>query len=344
MANLGILGYNPLRYYPNGGASFEALAHEIYLQEDEVAFRCDLVTLHDGYLKDFSANNISDNHARNIIAAFANNQNEMNLHYGQGYRNVLITKAPRCNPGDIVASEPHINIGEKVHDLLLRSNAKECDSVVKKLNNFMQESRRKLKKINKQLNTQADMFFLWSPSTEPQLPSFHRKYAIDGAIVASMDFVRGIGIAARMETKIVDGATGSSDTDLKAKLRYALNSLRYNDLVYLHVNAPDEESHKRSIDGKIRILEKLDQELVEPMKKYLDDNYKDKYRIAILPDHYTHVSDGKHADKLVHFVMYGKDIKRDDTMAFSEKSISQKSKSIIMSYEFIDFFIRREII
>jgi 2,3-bisphosphoglycerate-independent phosphoglycerate mutase len=342
VANLGILGYNPLRYYPNGRTSFEALAQEIYLQEDEIAFRCNLVSLDNGYLKDFTANNISDNDAKNIIENIETGDDEMTLYTGQSYRNILIVKAPHCNPGDIVAFEPHMNIGKKIDELQLKTTSEKDYAVVDNLNKFMLESISMIKKINKKVKSHTDMLFLWSPSTEPHLPSFHRKYGIDGAIISGVDFLRGIGIAARMENRKISGATGYSDTDLKAKLRSAINSLRYNDLVFVHANAPDEESHNQNVKGKVRIIEKIDRELIGPMKEYLDKSYKNKYRFAILPDHYTLLSDGKHSDKLVPFVIYGQGIKRNDVATYCEKSVSQKTKFIIKSYEFMDFFINRE--
>ena len=340
VANLGILGYNPLRYYPNGRASFEALAQDIYLQEDEIAFRCNLVSLSNGCLKDFTAGNISDGHARNIIENINIGQNDVRLYPGQSYRNILIAKVPRCNAGDIIAFEPHMNIGKKIGELLLRGTTKESEVAVKKLNRFMLESITQLQELNKEFKTPADMLFPWSPSSEPRLPSFHRKYGIDCAIISAMDFMRGIGIAARMENKKIPGATGYSDTDIKAKLRYAINSSRYNDLVYIHMNAPDEESHNLDIEGKVRIIEKIDRELVGPMKEYLDRRCSNRYRIAILPDHFTLVSDGKHSDRLVPFAIYGEGIKRDDVATFCEKSITQKSKAIIKSYEFMDFLLK----
>ena len=119
-----------------------------------------------------------------------------------------------------------------------------------------------------------------------------------------------------------------------------VNSLRYNDVVFLHVNAPDEESHNRDVQGKISILEKIDRELIGPMKEYLDANHPDKYRLAILPDHYTLVGDGKHSDHLVPYVICGKGISRDDVSLFSEKAVAQKSVSIIKSYEFMDFCLK----
>lgn len=341
VSNLGILGYNPLRYYPNGRASFEALAQDIYLQEGEIALRCNLVSLSDGCLKDFTAGNITDAHSRAILERLEYDQDCFRLYPGQSYRNLLIVKAGLCHPSELKCFEPHMHIGEKIDSLAIRGEGTHGPELAEKLNQFMLSSATQIKRINEELQTPADMLFLWSPSLEPKLPSFHKKRGIDGAVISGLDFMRGIAMAARMENKKIPGATGYSDTDLGAKFRCAVISLRYNDLVFIHVNAPDEESHNRDVTGKVRIIEKIDQELIGPMKKYLDINYPEKYKIAVLPDHYTCLSDGKHTDHLVPYVVYGKGINRDDVSSFCERCISQKSRSILKSYEFMDFFVSK---
>ena len=342
VANLGILGYNPMRYYPNGRASFEALAQDIFLDEGDIAFRCNLVSLRDGRLKDFTANNISDAEARRIIENLELNDDTLSIYPGQGYRNIMIARGANCNAGEIVASEPHHNIGRPIEELLLKGTSTRSIKVAEKLNRIMLDSSKKIEELNKEFNSLADMMFLWSPSSEPRIPSFHRKFGIDGAIISGLDFMRGIGIAARMESRKVPGATGYSDTNLKEKLRYTQDSLRYNDLVYLHINAPDEESHMKNVSGKVDIIEKIDKEIVGPIKDYLDRNYPNEYRLAALPDHYTLLKNGEHSDMLVPYLIFGKGIERDYVSSFTEKSIAEKSRTIIKSYEFMEFLIERE--
>lgn len=340
VANLGILGYNPLRYYPNGRASFEALAQDIYLEEDELALRCNLISLSHGYLKDFTANNVSNEQAKTIIEGLEYDEKDFKVYPGQSYRNILVVKRVQCNPSDLKFLEPQENIGRNVKDLLIKAKNPNAEEVAEKLNKFMLESIAQIKKVNSKLHSPADMLFLWSPSTEPRLPSFHKKYGIDGAIISGLDFLRGIAIAARMEARKIAGATGYSDTDLISKFKYAVDSLRHNDLVFLHINAPDEESHNKDVMAKVQIIEKIDKDVIGPMKKHLNQNYPGKYKLAVLPDHFTLLSNGKHSDHLVPYIIYGKGIKRDDVFSYSEKSISQKSRSIIKSYEFMDFFLK----
>jgi 2,3-bisphosphoglycerate-independent phosphoglycerate mutase len=339
VANMGILGYNPLRYYPNGRASFEALAQDIILDDNDIAFRCNLVSIKKGILTDFTSNNIDDLAAQKIINTISSNINGIEIYSGQSYRNLLIVRNAGVNANDIMCYEPHMNIGEPIDKLPMKGKSKEVQELIKSLNNFLVKSQDIISEINKEINSSADGLFLWSPSSTPIMPSFHRKFGIDGAIITGMDFLKGMAISTRMEHRKIQGATGYSDTDLNSKLRGTILSLNNNDFVFVHINAPDEESHSLNVQGKVKILEKIDKEFIAPLKVYLDSNYKDNYRISILPDHYTYASNGKHDDKLVPYTIYGKDIKRDDVKIFSENEIISKSRTIIASYDFMNSFI-----
>jgi 2,3-bisphosphoglycerate-independent phosphoglycerate mutase len=343
VANLGLLGYNPTRYYPNGRSSFEALAQNIFLDDNDITMRCNLIALQDGKIKDFTASNITDQQARQIIENLVVPNDHVVLYPGQSYRNLLITKHVLCNAKDIISFEPHHNVGKAIDGLLLVGKTPESEKLAKELNEFMLDSIEQIRELNQKLQTPADMIFLWSPSSVPWLPAFQRKYGITGSIICGLDFLRGIAYAAGLDAKVIPGATGYSDTNLQAKLQYAKNSLRYHDLVFIHVNAPDEESHRLDPEAKVRILEKIDQELVEPLLGYLESNFPGDYRIAVLPDHYTLSTDGTHTDGLVPYLIYGKGIKRGDVRQFTEKSIAEKSVSIVKSYEFMDFFLVRPV-
>ncbi len=342
VANLGILGYNPLRYYPNGRASFEALAQDIYLDDDDIVFRCNLVSLKGGTLKDFTASNISDEDSVKIIENLKIDDNRIKMYQGQSYRNILIIKNERINANEILAFEPHMNIGKKVDQLLLKGTNSESQKVADFLNNIMIDSIVKIKDLNKRFNTKADMIFLWSPSSAPRLFSFHKKFGIDGAVVSGLDFTRGIAMAASMAVKKTRGATGYSNTNLKEKLKDAKNHLMHNELVYIHINAPDEESHNKNIKGKVKIIERIDEEIVGPILEFLNERFENRYRIAVLSDHYTLLENGKHLGKPVPYALYGKNIKKDRVMEFSEKGIESKNKNVIKSYEFLDFVIGQD--
>lgn len=341
VANMGVLGYNPTRYYPHGRSSFEALAQNIFLEDNDITMRCNLIKLQDRKIKDFTSNNITDQQARLIIDNLAVPHDHYKLYPGQSYRNLLIVKHVSGHAKDIISSEPHHNIGKSIDELLLAGKTPEAEKLARELNEFMLDSIDQIKKLNQTLHTPADMLFIWSASSVPWLPAFQRKYGITGSVICGLDFLRGIAYAAGLDAKKIPGATGYSDTNLQAKLEYAKNSLRYHDLVYIHINAPDEEAHVLNPQGKAQILEKIDRELIKPLFDFLESNYPGDYRIALLPDHYTLSTDGTHTDALVPYLVYGKGIKRGDVREFTEKSIGEKSVSIMKSYEFMDFFLIR---
>ena len=263
----------------------------------------------------------------------------MELYAGQSYRNILIIRNANIDVAKLKLYEPHENIGKKITNLFPSGSDKNSSKIAFLLKELMIKSLLRIKELNKKYSTHADLLFPWSVSTEPKLPSFHRKFDIDGAIISGIDFMHGIGLAARMETKKISGATGYSNTNLRSKLSAAINSLKYNDLVYIHINAPDEESHIKNAKGKVAILEKIDRELVKPLLHHLEEYYNGNFRLAILPDHYTITLDGMHGTLPVPYVMYGAGIGADDVMTFSEKTIKENSNVLLKSYEFMDFLL-----
>jgi len=342
VSNLGILGYNPLRYYPNGKASFEALAQDIYLDDDDIVFRCNLVTLEGRKLKDFTAGNISNEDAGNIIDNLKLDYNRIRLYQGQGYRNILIIKNSRIKANEILSFEPYMNIGKKVDQILLNGTSDESWKVADFLNNIMLDSVKKIKDLNKRFSTSSDMVFLWGPSSTPRLFSFHKKFGVDGAVVTGSDFTRGIAMAASMAVKKASSTVEYTSIDLKEKLKEAKNHLMHNELVYIHINAPDEELHKRNIEDKIKIIERIDQEIIGPILEFLNKRFEDRYRIAVLSDHYTLSENKNYMTSPVPYALYGKNIKKDEVTVFSGKEIESKNKNVIKSYEFLDFVIGQD--
>jgi 2,3-bisphosphoglycerate-independent phosphoglycerate mutase len=341
-ANLGILGYNPLRYYPNGRASFEALAQDIYLDDDDIVFRCDLVSLERGNLKDFTSANIIDEEAGKIIENLKFSDSRIKIYRGKGYRNLLILKDAKIKANEILASEPDISTGKKIDRLLLKGTGDESRKVAGLLNDIMLDSIEKIKDLNKKFSTAADMIFLWSPSSVPRLFSFHKKFGIGGAVVPGLDFTRGIAVAAGMAVKKTREAACYSNTDLKEKLEDAKNHLMHNELLYIHINAKDKEPHNSDVKSRVKIIEKIDNEIVGPVLEFLNEKFEGRYRIAVLSDYYTLLENGKHLGKPVPYALYGKNIGKDGVLGFSEKEIESANKNVIKSYEFLDFVISQD--
>lgn len=340
VANMGILGYNPTRYYPSGRASFEAMAQDLYLDADDIAFRCNLISLNERReIVDFTSGQLGNEKALRIIDHLKIDHSDMELYPGQSYRNILIVRDAGCAASSIRCHEPHRNIGNKIDDLLPEALDPSAAPLVERLRKIALDSIEQIREINRQYPTAADMLWPWSPSSAPIMPSFTTRFGIRGAIVAGLDFMRGIGAAAGMETREIFGATGYLDTDLKQKVRYAKNFLQRNDLVFIHVNAPDEESHARNVANKIRAIERIDAEVVKPLIQFLNDKYRGNYRVAVLPDHYTRLRDGQHADDPVPFLVYGKGVGPNGAKCFSEFEAAAHCGEPIKSYHFLRDFL-----
>jgi len=342
VANMGILGYEPSVYYPNGRASFEALAQGIAIGDNNLAFRCNLISLNHDKIKDFTSANISDGHAKNLISHFKINNADIKIFPGQSYRNLLIVRNTDVCPKDIITSPPHMNIKKSIKDILPQGRTPESKKLAKILSELMLDSINQLSSLNKYYKTEGDMFWLWSPSSTPSLPNFYEKYNLSGSIVAALDFLKGIGAAANMNFEDVPDTNGYIDTSYENKLKYAIKSLETNDFVYIHINAPDEEGHNRNALNKVKSIENIDHKILGPLILNLREQYGNNFRLAILPDHYTAVKDGKHYGFDVPFLVYGKDIQSDKLNEFTEKEAA-KSKFNIISYNFLNYFFKNNV-
>ncbi len=343
VANMGILGYAPTRYYPYGRASFEALAQDIFLDSCDLAFRCNLVSIDEqGRMKDFTADNISNENAIRILNSLKFDSSNIELYSGQSYRNILVLRDLDCSAREISSHEPHANIGRPIKEMMLKANGPTAAPIVDMLNQMMLSSIEQLKEINRENPTGADMIWIWSESSAPSLPSFSQRTGLRGAVVAGLDFMRGIGIAAGMVSKEIHGATGYLDSNFQEKLKYTKNYLRNNDFVFLHINAADEEAHAKRVGGKLEALNRVDVEIVEPLVEYLEKNFPDNYRIAVMPDHYTLASDGTHQRDPVPYLIAGAGIQPDGVQKYTENEVAKAygDRTPLKCYSFMEEFMK----
>lgn len=319
VANMALLGYDPYKHYPNGRASFEALAQGISLRENDIAFRCNLISIDESEnIKDFTSGNISDSHAKNLITNLSHTNSNIEVFSGQSYRNLLIYKNAGIDPAELSTFEPHCNHGTNIHDILPKGKSEKAQKIASEISDFMLESIGSIKKANEYFNTNADMIWLWSPSSNPCLPNFKDKYGKTGAIVAAMDFLKGIGVSGQMEFKDIPGANGYIDTNYDGKLAAAKELITTNDFVYIHLNGPDEEGHNKDIAKKCEAIENIDHKILGPLILFMKENYGDEFRIAVLPDHITALRDGHHYTDFVPYLMYGKGIQADHFDRYDE--------------------------
>lgn len=293
---MGMLGYDPVRYYPSGRASFEALARGVPLHKGDMTFRCNIVRVSDdgNILEDFTANMISDTCARKLLARTKLPFDSWELHPGQSYRNLLIVRGAGIPASTISCSPPHMHIGENVHALLPRAASPDAEGLAFCLRSFLLESFSSFIKTPRIPTCSGNMLWLWSPSGVPHLPSFRSLHSMEGTVIAGLDFMHGLAVATDLNFEIIPGATGYIDTDYEAKANAACSALESTDFVVLHVNASDEAAHLRNGRLKTKVIENVDRLVLEPLLRHLRQRFPDAFSLAICADHMTRSTDGKH--------------------------------------------------
>ncbi len=303
VGNLAVLGYDPERYY-TGRSPLEAASIGIELGDDDVAVRCNLVTLgsKDGaeIMEDYSSGHITDEDAAEIIESLKKefDGGEFLLSRGVSYRHLLLWRGG--NP-DINTTPPHDISGRETADRLPSGKGSE------KLLALMRKSREILKdhpvnarrKAAKQ-NT-ADSIWLWGQGTRPEMPSLRQLYGITGSVTSAVDLVKGIGVFAGMKVMKVPGATGYLDTNYAGKVSAAIDSLSQVDLAMIHIEATDETGHIGDAELKIQAVEDFDSKVVGPavsaMRRF------GEYRILVLSDHPTPIDIRTHSREPVPFAI-----------------------------------------
>jgi 2,3-bisphosphoglycerate-independent phosphoglycerate mutase len=331
VANLSILGYDPRHYY-TGRGPFEAGAAGVELGERDVAFRCNLVTVKNGRMVDYSAGHISNEEAAELLKE-VRRLGIGELFSGVSYRHVFVLRNSDIKVG---CTPPHDIIGEPIQRHMIPAEGGET---AEKLNEFMLRSLGLLAKHPVNLGREREdknpgnMIWLWGPGSRPNLEPFHQRYGLRGAVISSVNLIKGIGVYAGMEIVDIPGATGYYDTNYEEIADRALETLEMNDFVYIHVEAIDEAGHEGNAGRKIKVLEDFDRRLVGRLI-----NRAENCRIAALPDHPTPISVRVHVSDPVPFVIFSPG-KRGDGLTFDEKSGKKGSLGFLEGPKFMKLFL-----
>ncbi|MFC1704422.1 cofactor-independent phosphoglycerate mutase [Candidatus Omnitrophota bacterium] len=341
VANLAILGYDPKEYYVGRGP-LEAANLGVELQDDEIAFRCNLITAEGNTLIDYSAGHISNKEAT-ILIKFLNKKlgsEAIRFYPGVSYRHLMVIKTDameellgvKCFP-------PHDIMGGKISKHLPKGKSAAL------LLDLMNKSRELL--TNHEINhvridlkeNPANMIWLWGQGTKPDMPRFVYKFGINGAVISAVDLIKGIAKVIGLDVIKVPGATGYYDTNYRGKANYAIKALKSKDFVFVHVEATDEAGHNGDLRMKIACIEKFDQEVVGPIMKHFS---KDKeFRLLVTPDHATPIKMRTHADDPVCFAMYGKGIQASNTPTYCEKTAKEANVKFEKGHELMRHFIKQ---
>ena len=340
-ANLAILSYDP-KEFSKGRSPLEAVSIGIEMQPDEVAYRCNVVTLSDNgedyddkIILDHSADEISTEEADELIKALqAEMGDEIKKFYtGISYRHCLIWK----NGNDKYNfNRPHDILGRRIGEYLPdRENGKEFYDLMRKsfdiLNHHPVNEARRARGLKP-----ANSAWLWSPGKKPQLPSFEEKWGLKGAVISAVDLIKGIGLCAGMKSIDVEGATGNVHTNYKGKADAAIEAYRDGaELVYVHVEGPDECGHRAELENKVTCIERIDAEILAPVLAYLRESGED-FKIMILPDHPTPIRIRTHTILPVPFMIYSSAECKNGVESFSEESAAAQKYYVENGYTLME--------
>lgn len=335
VANLSALGYDPHIYY-TGRGPLEAGSMGVALKPDDIAFRCNLITIDDNNIVDYSAGHITSQEAAELMR-FLDSEfgtDKIRFYPGISYRHLLVinkfTPFTSCTP-------PHDVVGQPFRDNLPKGEgSEELIRLIEKSWDLLKDHPVNKKRMSNGKKP-ANSIWPWGQGKTPDMPLFKEKYNIKGAVISAVDLIKGLGVFAGLEIINVPGATGYLDTDYSAKAKYALDSLETNDFVFIHVEAADEASHEGRLKEKIKAIEEIDEKIVIPMlegmKKF------GEYKIMVLPDHPTPLCIKTHAKDPVPYIIYYSGHNGKTNKAYDEKSMAD-GKYISEGHRLMDLFIK----
>ena len=338
-ANLAILSYDP-KIYSKGRSPLEAMSMGLEMKPGDIAFRCNVVPVSEGeenyddtIMIDHSADEITTEEAAELIAALEKElgTSERTFYPGVSYRHCMIWhnppeygnfSRPHDFPGKGVRGnlpvEPYASLIRKSYDILNRHPVNEA---------------RRARGLRP-----ANSIWLWSPGAKPALSSFSDKWGLDASVISAVDLIKGIGICAGMESIDVPGATGNYKTNYKGKADAAIDAFRRGkELVYVHVEAPDECGHRAELENKVYSIGAISEKILRPVVEYLD-SCGEEYSVMLLPDHPTPICRRTHTLDPVPFMIYRSGKKEDGVSCFCEKEAEAKKYYIPHGYTLMSLF------
>ena len=325
VANLSLLGYLPQEFY-TGRAPLEAASMGVQLAPDEIACRCNLVTLDfrpAGRVSmiDYSGGHISTPEAAELIGALqqALGTEQQRFYAGVSYRHLMVNKG-ELNGLETVP--PHDYMDRDVTEFWQRyQEIPHLKELLAKACPLLRDHAINRKRLQQGLRP-ANGIWLWGQGRTPAMPTISEQYGISGALISAVDLLKGIGVCGGLEIIEVEGATGYLDTNYDGKARAALGALKDNDFVFVHVEAPDEAGHQGLIPEKVRAIEDFDSKIVAPILAGLQasENQQD-FRLVIAMDHYTPVALRTHTSLPVPLVLYdSRTGNRDSGLSYNEEN------------------------
>ena len=343
VANLSVMGYNPLDCY-TGRSPLEAASIGVKIADNQTTFRANLVTLsneenyEDKTMLDYSSGEITTEESRALMAEIEKELGGGDIHFygGISYRHLFVWDDA---PESFTLTPPHDISDRKIKDYL-PSDERILD-LMKKSEKILKNHPINQKRIAEGKNPATSMW-IWGEGTKPALNNFYETYGKKGAVVSAVDLIKGIAILAGMNSIDVDGATGNLHTNFEGKAKASADALLKDgaDLVYVHLEAPDECGHQGDAEGKTRSLEIIDEKIIGYIKKKLDEAGED-YAFLVMPDHPTPIATKTHSREPVPCVMYKKGDRANTGHRFIEKDAEKYGEKIADGYTIMKRFLER---
>ncbi len=355
VANLSVLGYDPLKYH-SGRSPLEAVSLGLSLSDEDIVFRCNLVTLssEEDYpertMVDYSAGDIPSHLSRILIEDISEKIQAEGIKFypGVSYRNIMVWKG---GPEDCKLTPPHDISGQKIAPYLPEGEKKDILAGMMIKSGSLLSGHAINKERIKKGQRPANSIWLWGKGRKPCLDSFYHKFGLKGSVIAAVDLIKGLGICGGLEPVEVDGATGTINTNFSGKADKAIGELLGGkDFVFVHLEAPDECGHQGDAACKARALELIDKKVISRIKKALEESGLD-FRMMVLPDHPTPVRLRTHTSDPVPFLIYdsikaaGQKKERavpPGTVRFSESRAAGTGLFFKEGFRLLDHFLARQ--
>ena len=346
VANLSVLGYEPAVYY-SGRSPLEAASIGIDLKDTDVTLRCNLVTLSDDEdyenktILDYCADDISSEEAKILIEYIQEKlgNDVFRFYPGVSYRHCLVWSNGNPHPG--VLTPPHDITGKVITDYIPKGEAvDELYDLMKKSYDLLKDHPVNQARIARGKRP-ANSIWLWGEGTKPLLDNFSEKFGIKGSMISAVDLLKGIAICAGMNSVDVDGATGFLDTNFDGKCKAAIEEFKNGaDLVYIHVEAPDECGHRGEIENKVKAIEMIDEHILGPVVEFLKGY--DDFAVLVCPDHPTPLSIRTHTSTPVPYLIYdSKNEINSGVKVFCEKEARETGNYIEKGFTMMNYFLTK---
>ncbi len=336
VAQMSLLGYDPKIYY-TGRAPIESEAMGLNISDTDYIFRCNLITIADGNMADHSGGNVSNEESSELIKLVNKSLGKKNIKFypGVSYRNITVFKDIDF---DVTTCPPHDFIGKKIDEILPTGKNSELliDLMARSQQLFANHD---INKVRRDLGeNQVSSIWLWGQGKRTVMDSFKKRFNLSGASITAVDLIRGLSKLIGFDCIKVEGATGLPNTNYKGKANAAIKALETHDIVFVHIEGPDEASHNGDAMAKKDAIEKIDKFIVGPVLEAIQKF--PTWRIMVLPDHPTPVMTRGHSGDAVPFAMAGTGVTGILNTNYSEKNATKSGFKIEKGSDLMEYFLK----